>query len=118
MMVRMVSIYGVPTNAIYHPSMLSLKWRNPGEWSIVSNLMCDKMNKPVWAIIQGVYQKVGNVVDHGDVDVVMVKKVLHLDPRVKEDELKEIFGIQVENNIKQNHQIHVFILFQLILPQP
>ena len=48
--------------------MLSLKWRNPGEWSIVSNLMCDKMNKPVWAIIQGVYQKVGhNVDDDGEV---------------------------------------------------
>ena len=46
--------------------MLSLKWRNPGEWSIVSNLMCDKMNKPVWAIIQGVYQKVGHNVDGDD----------------------------------------------------
>ena len=54
-------------NTICHPHILSLKWRNPGEWSIVSNLMCDKMNKPVWAIIQGVFQKVGNVVDHGDV---------------------------------------------------
>ena len=28
--------------------------------------------------------------------LVIIKKVLHLDPRVKEDELKEIFGIQVE----------------------
>ena len=71
MMVRMVSICGVPTNAIYHPSMLSLKWRNPGEWSIVSNLMCDKMNKPVWAIIQGVYQKVGHGGDD-DGELVMV----------------------------------------------
>jgi len=68
------------TAAITTLRLLSLKWRNPGEWSIVSNLMCDKMNKPVWAIIQGVYQK-----------------VLHLDPRVKEDELKEIFGIQCTN---------------------
>ena len=55
-------------NKICHFQILSLKWRNPGEWSIVSNLMCDKMNKPVWAIIQGVYQKVSNVVDNGDVD--------------------------------------------------
>ena len=29
----------------------------------MSNLMCDKMNKPVWAIIQTVYQKVFNDVD-------------------------------------------------------
>ena len=28
--------------------------------------MCDKMNKPVWAIIQGVYQKVGHNVDDDD----------------------------------------------------
>ena len=33
--------------------------------------MCDKMNKPVWAIIQGVYQKVGHNVD-GDGDLMMV----------------------------------------------
>ena len=55
--------------------MPSLKWRNPGEWSIVSNLMCDKMNKPVWAIIQGVYQKVGHNVG-GDGDLVMVRVIV------------------------------------------
>ena len=38
--------------------MHSLKWRNPSEWSIVSNLMCDKMNLPVWSIIQAVFKKV------------------------------------------------------------
>ena len=41
----------------------SLKWRNPSEWSIVSNLMCDKMNAPVWSIIQAVFKKVTH---HGD----------------------------------------------------
>ena len=30
--------------------------------------MCDKMNKPVWAIIQGVYQKVSRDVDYDDSD--------------------------------------------------
>lgn len=68
------------TTAITTLRLLSLKWRNPSEWSIVSNLMCDKMNLPVWSIIQAVF-----------------KKVLHLDPRVQEEELKQIFGIQCTN---------------------
>ena len=80
--------------------MHSLKWRNPSEWSIVSNLMCDKMNVPVWSIIQAVFKKVNQhgdyksdnvVTNHGNVN----PQVLHLDPRVQEEELKQIFGIQV-----------------------
>ena len=80
-----------------HTALHSLKWRNPSEWSIVSNLMCDKMNVPVWSIIQAVFKK---VTQHGDyksdnwVDHVS-PQVLHLDPRVQEEELKQIFGIQV-----------------------
>ena len=34
--------------------------------------MCDKMNKPVWAIIQGVYQKVCLDLDGGDDSLMMV----------------------------------------------
>ena len=44
--------------------MHSLKWRNPSEWSIVSNLMCDKMNLPVWSIIQAVFKKVTQHTDY------------------------------------------------------
>ena len=62
--------------------------------------MCDKLNAPVWSIIQAVFKKVtqhgdyksDNVVtNHGNVN----PQVLHLDPRVQEEELKQIFGIQV-----------------------
>ena len=82
-----------------HTALHSLKWRNPSEWSIVSNLMCDKLNAPVWSIIQAVFKKVtqhtdyksDNVDGHGNFN----QQVLHLDPRVQEEELKQIFGIQV-----------------------
>ena len=62
--------------------------------------MCDKLNAPVWSIIQAVFKKVtlhhgdyksDNLVGHGNVN----PQVLHLDPRVQEEELKQIFGIQV-----------------------
>ena len=61
--------------------------------------MCDKLNAPVWSIIQAVFKKVtqhtdyksDNVDGHGNFN----QQVLHLDPRVQEEELKQIFGIQV-----------------------
>ena len=53
-----------------HTALHSLKWRNPSEWSIVSNLMCDKLNAPVWSIIQAVFKKVTQHTDYKSDNVV------------------------------------------------
>jgi hypothetical protein len=68
------------TAAVTTLRLVSLKWREPGEWALVTNLMSDKLNPQVWAAILEVY-----------------RKVLHLDPRIEEEELKRVFGVQCTN---------------------
>jgi len=60
--------------------LLSLQWRDPPTWSLVYSLINDKANESVWRIIKDAFDT-----------------VLHLDDRIKEEDLKYVFGIQSTN---------------------
>jgi len=60
--------------------LLSLKWRDPPAWSVFTNLMSHQFNEQVWKIIQHAFHN-----------------ILHLDPRIEEQDLKLVFGIQSTN---------------------
>eukprot|EP00092_Neocalanus_flemingeri_P003775 GFUD01004063.1.p1 GENE.GFUD01004063.1~~GFUD01004063.1.p1 ORF type:complete len:492 (+),score=147.83 GFUD01004063.1:26-1501(+) len=60
--------------------LLSLKWRDPAAWSILTNLMNHQVNENVWRLLQDAFHT-----------------VLHLDPRITVDDLRHVFGIQSTN---------------------
>lgn len=60
--------------------LLSLKWRDPPAWSLLTNLKGHQANESVWSLIATAFHS-----------------VLHLDPRIELEELRQVFCIQSTN---------------------